>query len=134
MPNGDLPNNDNVWQTTEPLETEKQRYQQVISITGSLLSVNVFVFSCQTSNCRLLLASHIYRPRVSNARAALRAHVRTLAPLILATRGLRVKLHLVTCYLRSRGARITLACTELADMEAETALQSMTENFIKLKL
>ena len=39
-------------------ETGKQRYQQVISITGSLLSVNIFVFSCQTSNCRLL-ASHI---------------------------------------------------------------------------
>ena len=40
-------------------ETGKQRYQQAISIIGSLLSVNIFVFSCQTSNCRLLLASHI---------------------------------------------------------------------------
>ena len=32
-------------------ETGKQWYEQVI--TGSLLSVNIFVFSCQTSNCRL---------------------------------------------------------------------------------
>jgi len=39
-------------------ETGKQRYQKVISITGSLLSVNIFVFSCQTSNCRLV-ASYI---------------------------------------------------------------------------
>ena len=36
-------------------ETGKQRYQQVISIIGSLPSLNI---SCQTSNCRLL-ASHI---------------------------------------------------------------------------
>ena len=41
-------------------ENGKQRYQQVISIIGSVLLVNIFVspFSCQTSNCRLL-ASHI---------------------------------------------------------------------------
>jgi len=39
-------------------ETGIQRYQQVISITGSLLSVNILVFCCQTPNCRLL-ASHI---------------------------------------------------------------------------
>jgi len=32
-------------------ETGKQRYQQAISIIVSLLSVNSFVFSCQTSNC-----------------------------------------------------------------------------------
>jgi len=71
-------------------ETGKQRYQQVISITGSLLSVNIFVFSYQTPNCRLL-ASHIVH--VSNACATLHAHVRILT--LLATRGLCVKLHLV---------------------------------------
>jgi len=31
-------------------ETAKQKYQQVISIIGSLLLVNIFVFSCQTSD------------------------------------------------------------------------------------
>ena len=35
MPSGDLPNDDNIWQTTKP----KQRYQQVISFNGSLLLV-----------------------------------------------------------------------------------------------
>ena len=34
MPSGDLPNNGNIWQTTEPVKLEKQRYQQVISIIG----------------------------------------------------------------------------------------------------
>jgi len=37
MLRGDLPNNSNVWQTTEPVKLKKGRYQQVISIIGSLL-------------------------------------------------------------------------------------------------
>ena len=59
MPSGDL-----ITQQQQPMtnhrarEARKQKYHQVISITGSLLSVSIFVFSCQTSNCQLL-ASHI---------------------------------------------------------------------------
>ena len=66
-------------------ETVKQRYQQVISINGSLLLVNIFVFSCQTWNCRLL-ASHIIH--------VLPCAVCTLTQ--LAARGFWVNLHLVS--------------------------------------
>jgi len=71
-------------------EPEKQRYQQVISITGSpdhrilpaqvtSLSFWTSLFSpvkVQSSNCRLLASTH--RPHVTKARAALHPHVRTL--------------------------------------------------------
>ena len=36
MPSVDLPNNGNVWQTTEPVKGRPTMYQQVISIIGKL--------------------------------------------------------------------------------------------------
>ena len=55
-------------------ETGKQRYQQVISIIGSLLSANILVFSCQTSNC-WLLASHIVHVLPKRAPRYMRTYV-----------------------------------------------------------
>ena len=37
MPSVDLPNNGNVWQTTEPVKGRPTMYQQVISIIGKLI-------------------------------------------------------------------------------------------------
>ena len=58
-------------------ETGKWKYQQVISIIGSLLSVNIFFFL--QSNLKLSASSFTHHPCVSKACAALHAHVRTLA-------------------------------------------------------
>jgi len=65
----DLPNNGNVWQTTEPVKGRPTMYQQVISIIGKLnrrilpaqvtsLTSWFFPVKLQSSNCRLL-DSHI---------------------------------------------------------------------------
>ena len=59
-------------------ETGKQKYQQVISIIGSLLSVNIFVFSF--SNCRLVV-SHIIHAFPKRAPHYMHMHVRTLTPI-----------------------------------------------------
>ena len=90
-------------------ETGKQRYQQVISIIGSLLSVNIFCF--RLSNFKLSTSSFTHHPRVTKARATLHAHVRTLTQ--LAMQGFWVNLHLVlsdniavaTLYFETQGHR-----------------------------
>ena len=90
MPSVDLPNNGNVWQTTEPVKGRPTMYQQVISIIGKLnhrilpaqvtsLSFETSLFfpvKLQSSNCRLP-RRFTHHPRVTKARAALHPHVCT---------------------------------------------------------
>ena len=88
MPSVDLPNNGNVWQTTEPVKGRPTMYQQVISIIGKLnhrilpaqvtsLSFSTSLFSpvkLQSSNCQLL-DSHIIHVLPKHAPHYIRMYV-----------------------------------------------------------
>ena len=83
MPNGDLPNNGNVWQPQSPrnwktkVPASDKHYW--LSSFGTRLCFLL-------SNFKLSTSSFTHRPRVSNARAAPHAHVRTFT--LLSSRGL----------------------------------------------
>ena len=78
-------------------ETGKQRHQQVISIIGLLLSVNIFV-SFFLSNFELLTSSFTYHPRVTKVCAALHAHLRSYVRLLskLTPSNIAIFLYLLT--------------------------------------
>ena len=81
MPSGDLPNNDNVWQTTEPMKMENK---------GMPASDNHYWLASfgkhlcfLLSNFKLLTCSFTHHPCVTKACATLHAHVRTLTQLAM---------------------------------------------------
>ena len=81
MPSGDLPNNGNVWQTTEPEKTTifTERSEPIMLIVCWYLCIPVSPIKLQTVN--FYIASFTHHPRVTKARTALHAHVRTLTQL-----------------------------------------------------
>ena len=91
-------------------ETGKQRYQQVISIIGSLLSVNIFVFSSpvklQTVDSKLHTSSTYYQSARRTSCACAYSYT--------ATRGIWVNLHLVTVYLSLSFTTTREGCTTAA--------------------
>ena len=67
------------WKTKVPA-SDKHYWLANSSSSGDLsLFLDVFVFSCQTSKCRLLASHIIVNPRVTKVHATLQAHVRTYA-------------------------------------------------------
>ena len=85
MLSGDMPNNGNVWQTTEPVKLENKG-------TSWWYALLACFFRTQPCN-RYRRAKVQNHPRVTKVRAPLHVHVRTLTQ--LATWGFWVNLHLV---------------------------------------
>ena len=96
---GNLPNNSNVWQTTEPMKLEIKgrgrlhHWSQIIEFFQLRWPLSLCRHLCFLSIFKLSTSSFTHHPRVTKVRTALHVHVRTLTQ--LATRGFWVNLHLV---------------------------------------
>jgi len=76
--NGELTNNDKVWQTTELMKLENKGTSNYwlskssnTSRSGDFSILGIFVFACQTSELNLATSSFTHRPRVTKAHATL---------------------------------------------------------------